>query len=189
MWKKFKSEKSSSDAAALNLEKKMRYSGPHFFGLHLEVLQQIIDNVQQSIGKGGRRDIINILKYLIPGFLKRKVLDITNPIIYLRISGDGRNVGRKVKQVIVTCSILNDIDNLHQPENYHTIVLYPGIEKYETLHIILDPLIVELRKLKEEGLEDDQGVKWKIELYFSSDWKFLAICLRINAANSKYFCP
>ncbi|POG61266.1 hypothetical protein GLOIN_2v1486372 [Rhizophagus irregularis DAOM 181602=DAOM 197198] len=290
-----KSEKSSSDAAvlyakALNPEKKTRYSGPHFFGLYLEVLQQsiefnikeksfhfsigeenneetkwkaraavqvcdksqitcesyrtlasisqdlprewkvsaerkeithemkeiipislvnlepslpndpvnseihinnsdVIDNVQQSIGKGGRRDIINILKYLIPGLLKRKVLDITNPIIHLRISGDRRNVRRKVKQVMVTCSILNDIDNLHQPENHYTIVLYPGIEKYETLHIILDPLIVELRKLKEEGLEYDQGVKWKIELYFSSDWKFLAICLEINAANSKYFCP
>ncbi|RHZ85686.1 hypothetical protein Glove_62g41 [Diversispora epigaea] len=34
-----------------------------------------------------------------------------------------------------------------------------------------------------------QGREWKIELYFSSDWKFLAICLGLNAANSKYFCP
>ena len=87
---------------------------------------EIIDNLQQSIGKGGRRDIINILKYLIPSLLKRKVLDIIDPIIHLRISGDGRNVGRKVKQVMVTCSILNDIDNIYRPENYYTIILYPG---------------------------------------------------------------
>jgi hypothetical protein len=53
---------------------------------------------------------------------------------------------------------------------------------------VLEPLIVELRKLKEEGLKDDQGIKWKIELYFSSDWKFFAFCLGVNAANSKYFC-
>src|SRR5436189_2959042 len=26
-------------------------------------------------------------------------------------------------------------------------------------------------------------------LYFSSDWKFLSICLGFNAANSIYFCP
>ncbi|CAB4387191.1 unnamed protein product [Rhizophagus irregularis] len=33
---------------ALNLEKKMRYSGPHFFGLHLEVLQQVRDSYQRA---------------------------------------------------------------------------------------------------------------------------------------------
>ncbi|UZO18751.1 uncharacterized protein OCT59_010063 [Rhizophagus irregularis] len=290
-----KSEKSSSDAAvlyakALNPEKKTRYSGPHFFGLYLEVLQQsiefnikeksfhfsigeenneetkwkaraavqvcdksqitcesyrtlasisqdlprewkvsaerkeithemkeiipislvnlepslpndpvnseihinnsdVIDNVQQSIGKGGRRDIINILKYLIPGLLKRKVLDITNPIIHLRISGDRRNVRRKVKQVMVTCSILNDIDNLHQPENHYTIVLYPGIEKYETLHIILDPLIVELRKLKEEGLEYDQG-KDKARAVIVEEIRYINVkfhfWLEINSTNWQY---
>ena len=58
---------------------------------------EIIDNVQQSIGKGGKRNIIDILKYLIPDFIKKGVLDVTNPEIHLRISGDGRNVGQKVK--------------------------------------------------------------------------------------------
>ncbi len=90
--------------------------------------------------------------------------------------------------MIVIFSILNDKDKLHQLENHYTITLYPDIEKYEILHIVLEHLIVELRKLKEEGLEDNQGIKWKVELYFSSDWKFLVICLGMNAANSKYFC-
>ncbi|GBB86015.1 hypothetical protein RclHR1_12460001 [Rhizophagus clarus] len=116
---------------------------------------EIINNLQQSIGKGGQRNIINILKYLIPGLLNRNVLDITNPTIHLRISGDGRNVGRKVKQVMVTCSILNDFDNIYRPENYYTIILYPGVEKYETLNVVLEPLIMELRKLKEEGFRDN----------------------------------
>ncbi|GBB99477.1 hypothetical protein RclHR1_35320001 [Rhizophagus clarus] len=31
-------------------------------------------------------------------------------------------------------------------------------------------------------------VMWNFELYFSSDWKFLAICLSFNSANSKFFC-
>ncbi|CAG8583691.1 7929_t:CDS:2 [Rhizophagus irregularis] len=46
------SEKSSSDAAGLyakvlDPETKTRYSGPHFFGLHLEVLQQARDAHRQ----------------------------------------------------------------------------------------------------------------------------------------------
>ena len=89
---------------------------------------------------------------------------------------------------MITCSILNDIDKIHQPENHYTIILYPSIEKYETLHVVLKPLIMELKKLNEEGLKDNQGIEWKIIFYFLSDWKFLVICLGINAANSKYFC-
>jgi hypothetical protein len=46
---------------------------------------------------------------------------------------------------MVTCSIRNDIDNLHKPESHHTIILYPGIEKYEILNTVLAPLIVELK--------------------------------------------
>ncbi|CAB4426977.1 unnamed protein product [Rhizophagus irregularis] len=126
--------------------------------------------MQQSIGKGGRRSIIDILKYLIPNLVKRKVLcSMTHPEIYLRISGDGRNVGKK-KIIILQPYIL-------------------VLKKYEILNIVLEHLIVELRKLKEEGLEDNYGVKWKINHYFSSDWKFLVIYLGMNAANNKYFCP
>ena len=32
-------------------------------------------------------------------------------------------------------------------------------------------------------------IMWNFELYFSSDWKFLTICLGFNSANSKFFCP
>ncbi|RHZ67232.1 hypothetical protein Glove_302g9 [Diversispora epigaea] len=156
--------------------------------IHIDDLE-IINNIQESIGKGGRRNIIDILKFLIPNLLKQKILNISNPEIHLRISGDGRNVGRKVKQVMITFAILNNKNNLYYPENHHTIILYPGIEKYEILQVALEQLIIELRTLKEKGLKDHQGREWKIELYFSSDWKFLAICLGLNAANSKYFCP
>ena len=45
---------------------------------------------------------------------------------------------------MVTFSILNDKDKLHQLENHYTITLYPDIEKYEILHIVLKYLIVEL---------------------------------------------
>jgi hypothetical protein len=57
-----------------------------------------------------------------------------------------------------------------------------------TLEFILNPFLSELQSLKEDGLEV-AGVLWNFELYFSADWKFLAICLGLNGPTSKYFCP
>ncbi|GES83840.1 hypothetical protein GLOIN_2v1778530 [Rhizophagus clarus] len=70
-------------------------------------------------------------------YLERWLWRITD--IY-RIYSDGNNVGRKIKHVMITCTILNDIINIHKVP---------------------------------KGLKDSSGVK----LYFSSDWKFLAIIL------------
>ncbi|PKY51092.1 hypothetical protein RhiirA4_467936 [Rhizophagus irregularis] len=74
--------------------------------------------------------------------------------LHIRISGDGRNV-----------------------------VLYPGAETYESLKNVLVPLISDLCNLKKNGFNQIGGNHWPVELYFSSDWKFLAICLGIKAAN------
>ena len=67
---------------------------------------EVIQIVQEAIGNGGQRSIIKILQYLIPPLIERKVLDPNNPTIHLRISGNGRNVGRQVKHVMVTCAIV-----------------------------------------------------------------------------------
>ena len=32
------------------------------------------------------------------------------------------------------------------------------------------------------------NITWTVNLYFSSDWKFLCICLSFNRANSHYYC-
>ncbi|RHZ51707.1 hypothetical protein Glove_475g24 [Diversispora epigaea] len=48
-------------------------------------------------------------------------------------------------------------------------------------------MISELNDLSIHGLKDLTGKVWTIILYFNSDWKFLAIILDFNSANSKYF--
>ncbi|CAH1770164.1 6915_t:CDS:1 [Entrophospora sp. SA101] len=53
---------------------------------------------------------------------------------------------------------------------------------------MLNPFLDELRSLKNDGLKIS-GVLWKFELYFSADWKFLAICLGLNGPTANYFCP
>nr|CAG8645135.1 4962_t:CDS:2 [Entrophospora candida] len=151
--------------------------------------EEVIQGVTESIGKAGYRRIQDILKYMIPFFIKENILDSENPFIKLRISGDGRNVGRNVKHVMVTCSILNNINNLWVPDHHYTVVLYPGVENYLLLQKALAPLIRDLQDINENGLIDEFGVQWNFELFFSSDWKFLALCLGLNAANATYFCP
>lgn len=149
-----------------------------------EIVQEAINTVETGVQRSAK----DILLYIIPKLMYKNILQSSDPTIHLRISGDGRNVGRKVKQVMVTIMILNDKLHHHHPDYYYTIILYPGTEKYETLHFILGPFLEELRIFKDEGLMC-ANILWKFELYFSSDWKFLGICLGINSANSKYFCP
>ena len=149
-----------------------------------EITQEVIN----TVGLGVYRSAKDILYYIIPHLKKKKVLKSSDPTIHLRISGDGRNVGRKIKHVMITFMILNH-ENRHNHADYHyTTILYPGTENYNTLKFILNPFLNELQSFKENGLEV-AGILWKFELYFSADWKFLAICLGLNGPTSKYFCP
>ncbi|RIB07706.1 hypothetical protein C2G38_2213620 [Gigaspora rosea] len=150
--------------------------------------QEIEEEMMRYIGNAGYRRITDILRFVIPDLLNRQVLNINNPVIHIRISGDGRNVGRKIKHVMVTCAILDDVSNTHKANYHHTIILCPGTENYDLFKTIMKPVINELDNLVKNGL-DDFGIKWKIEPFFSSDWKFLCIILGFNAPNANYFCP
>ncbi|PKC67045.1 hypothetical protein RhiirA1_418594 [Rhizophagus irregularis] len=149
---------------------------------------EIITNMLESIGKGGQRRITDILNYIIPLYIEKGILIPRQSTLHIRISGNGHNVGRKVKHVMVTMTLLNDLNGLQKPDNHYTLVLYPGAETYESLKNVLTPLISDLCILKEKGFNQIGGNQWPVELYFSSDWKFLAICLGMNAANAQYFC-
>ena len=150
---------------------------------------EIVEEVLKYIGKAGYRKIADILLYILPDLINRHVLNPDDPVINLRISGDGRNVGRKVKHVIITCTILDDIENLYKSNYHYTVILYPGTENYELLQRMIAPVASELNDLVLNGLKDLNGKIWTIKPYFSSDWKFMAIVLGFNAPTSKYFCP
>ncbi|PKK68697.1 hypothetical protein RhiirC2_781923 [Rhizophagus irregularis] len=76
------------------------------------IVQEVID----AVGKGGYRNIKDILQYLVPDLIQKGILNPHQPTINLRISGDGRNVGRKVKHVMVAVAILDDKRNLDVDE-------------------------------------------------------------------------
>ncbi|CAB4446429.1 unnamed protein product [Rhizophagus irregularis] len=147
---------------------------------------EVIEGIH-NIKNGGYRSVKDILSYIVPVHILNGILDTNDPIIHLRISGNGRNVGRKIKHVMVTIAILNDIQNIYKPDYHYTVVLFPGVEKYELFEVIMAPFIQELDDLKNYGLKINEII-WKFEFYFSSDWKFLAICLGFNSPNSNFFC-
>jgi hypothetical protein len=150
--------------------------------------ENVVETVINSVGKAGIRSIKEILIFLIPNLIKKNILNPAQPIISIRISGDGRNVGRKVKHVMITFAILNCKEFLFSPEYHYTLILYPGSEEYDTLDITTRLLRKELWQLKDQGLMIDM-IHWRFEFYFSSDWKFLIICLGFNSPTSNYFCP
>src|SRR5205085_8495844 len=78
--------------------------------------------------------------------------------------------------------------NIHIPDRHYTTVLYPGTENYEILEIATRSFTQELNDIKNNGLIINE-VHWNFEIFFSADWKFLAICLGFNAPNSNHFCP
>src|SRR6185437_14019632 len=143
----------------------------------------------QLVKKVARRSIKDILLYLHPYLVANKIIHSSKPVINLRISGDSHNVGKKINHVIITLAILDQKKELYLPDNHHTIVIYSDIEKYELLISATQPLVDELNELQQSGFVDKNGINWSINLYFSSDWKFLALCLGINMANSINFCP
>ncbi|EXX66917.1 hypothetical protein GLOIN_2v1764220 [Rhizophagus irregularis DAOM 181602=DAOM 197198] len=130
---------------------------------------EIVEEVLKYIGKAGYHRITDILLFILPDLINRHVINPDNPIINLRISGDGRNVGCKVKHVIITCVILDNIANLHKSDYHYTIILYSGTENYELLQRMIEPISNELNDLVLNGLRDSNGTIWTINPYFSSD--------------------
>ncbi len=51
--------------------------------------EAIVQGVIDAVSKGGYRNIKDILQYLVPDLVNKRILNPYNPIINLRISGDG----------------------------------------------------------------------------------------------------
>lgn len=128
---------------------------------------EIVNEVEGVVGKGAGRSIKDILRFLIPSMINKGILNYSEPTLHIRISGDGKNVGQKVKHVMVTFTILNKM-NVFSSSSHFALLIYPGIENYNTLQVALAPLIAELHDIKTRFIDKD-GFKWKIELYISAD--------------------
>jgi hypothetical protein len=86
---------------------------------HIE--EAIVNDI--DINNGAYRSITNILKMMVPIWLK-----LTPPVIksddtlFLKLGGDGRNVGRNQNHVISTICLLNEKDQVLKPTHQFRFV-------------------------------------------------------------------
>jgi len=71
--------------------------------------------------------------------------------------------------------------------NCHTIALCRTEEGREGIEKMLVPLMRQLVQIKNNGIKIDNQ-KIDIDLSIAADWKFLALVMGLNAANSRWFC-
>ncbi|CAG8481920.1 11032_t:CDS:2 [Scutellospora calospora] len=101
---------------------------------------EIIDEVESLVGKGVRCSIKNILDFIILSMINKDILNYSKSTLHICISGNSQNIEHKVKHY----------------------------KKLYILQVTLAPLIAELHEIK-TGFIDQNGYKWKIELYISAD--------------------
>ncbi|CAG8744050.1 1260_t:CDS:2, partial [Gigaspora rosea] len=87
-----------------------------------EIEEEMIDvnNIVEIAGIGAQCSIKDLLNYIISYLEQSNILKCNDPVVHLRISGDSRNVGRKIKHVMVTIMILNDIEHHHESDFHYT---------------------------------------------------------------------
>ncbi|GES73195.1 hypothetical protein GLOIN_2v1481704 [Rhizophagus clarus] len=142
-----------------------------------------------EIGNGAFRSLLTLLNVLIPVWKTGERPTIKpGDTLYIKLGGDGRNVGRKQNHVMMTFCLLNEGDEVLKPSHQFSICLYIGKEKYETLANVDKIFASQLAELKDNGIINSDGDYWPIEFYFSGDWKFMYIIMDQNAPNSEYFC-
>eukprot|EP00731_Ephydatia_muelleri_P011129 Em0006g23a len=100
--------------------------------------------------------------------------------ITVRISGDGAKFSRSSSFTLLSYAILVP------SERYPTGPVVKGGEDYET---ISQATFAEINHLQHMGYVTVNGVRFQIELFLSSDMKFMHMVLSLNGANSTYACP
>jgi len=133
------------------------------------------------------RNVVEIFQVVILKMREDNIVNIGDKL-FVKLGGDGRQVGRQVKHTMITICILNEGDNVLKPDHQYAVSLQVGQEKYEYLAATLYNLNLELTELEKNGFKDSLDQHWSVELFVSADWKFLALVLGINGPTANYFC-
>ena len=124
--------------------------------------------------------------------------------IRIKVEGDGRKVGKFKKQTMISFCVLDQGKMVLQPDNHHVLAITVGGEGYDDLINSLTQLFGNIGQLKDgtwintvtkearffphDSLPDQVWQRHDVDLLFSSDWKFMAAVLGLEAANSSHPC-
>ena len=115
---------------------------------------------------------------------KNGVLNMATTIT-VKISGDGTNIGKRLKLENVTYTILNEKDAAMNEKGNYVLAIIKTTENYDNLKESLADLNNEMSNLKEITVNNH---KYSIEYFLGGDWKFLACVCGLGAANQNFAC-
>lgn len=111
--------------------------------------------------------------------------DLEGDTIGVKISGDGTNIGKRLKLVNVTYIILNEKEAAMSEKGNYVLAILKTSENYDNLKESLSDLTQEMLKLNKVTVE---GKTYNIEYFLGGDWKFLACVCGLGAASQDYAC-
>ena len=133
--------------------------------------------VQQSLN--GR------LQRTIKSLVKKNPSFCSNQILKVKLTGDGTYVSRSMHIVVFAFALIHDETNSSSPMGNHALALLNCGEDYEKLAESLKDLLDEIENLKSIQID---GIVYDLEYFLGADMKFLALCVGIESANSKFAC-
>ena len=105
--------------------------------------------------------------------------------VKIKLSGDGTCIGKRLKVVNFTYTILNEKENAMSEKGNYLLAIVKTKETYDNLRQSLSDLKTEMAQLKEVKVNN---ANYNIEYFLGGDWKFLACVCGLGAANQDYAC-
>ena len=112
-------------------------------------------------------------------------LDLKEETIKVKLSGDGTQIGKRLKIVNFTYTILNEKEMAMAERGNYILAIIKTNESYERLQESLSDLRHEMESLKKITINN---CTYNIEYFLGGDWKFLACVCGLGAANQDYAC-
>jgi hypothetical protein len=119
------------------------------------------------------------------------MIHIENKIIILKLAGDSTNIYRGNKTLVISFSIINEMRCKSASGTYIVGIFCVDYENFDEVHKCLQIIkqdYYSLTQIEIQSKNKNIMNSYRIEKFLGGDWKYLAIILGINAANSNYFC-
>jgi len=117
-----------------------------------ELLEKVAPKIRMEGVNGYWRRISTILALVLPSYVLEK-----DGALKVKISGDGRNCGKRRKQVVLTVSVLSAGSISSSPHHHFTLALWEGTEDYDAFKLLLKDLLKDLEDFQNNGITLDGG--------------------------------
>ena len=123
----------------------------------------------------------------ITSFLHSSGVDNDKPV-KVKVSGDGASVSRISNFVTISLTFPEE-ENCSSVNNVRAIGIFKCKEAYDELSSCCAPIFQELNSLMNEGEITVGETKYKLDIFFGGDMKFVQLCLGLNGSTANYACP